>query len=79
MKAASKGKAYVKLNGRHLHRQIAERKLGRKLLPGEIAHHVDRNKLNNLDDNIDVLPSQSEHAKAHVREMLEARKKKHGY
>ena len=59
------GKTYRKLNGRHEHRQIAEAKIGRPLLPGEIAHHDDNNKQNNDPSNIIVLSSQAEHARLH--------------
>lgn len=58
-------KTYKKLNGRHVHRIIAEMKLGRKLEPGEVVHHKDGNKRNNRPENIQVLSSQSEHARLH--------------
>lgn len=59
------GKSYKRVGDRHLHRIVAEQKLGRPLRPGEIAHHEDRNKRNNAPDNITVLENQSEHAKLH--------------
>lgn len=59
------GKSYIKLNGRHMHRVIAEQKLGRPLLPGEIVHHADGNKRNNDPDNLVVLQNQAEHARVH--------------
>ena len=36
------------------HRVLAERKLGRRLLPGEVVHHRDHNKRNNHPDNLEV-------------------------
>ncbi len=65
---SGEGKTYPKYYGRHEHRIIAEKILGRKLLPGEVVHHVDGNKRNNTPENILVLESQSEHAKLHARE-----------
>ncbi len=61
-------KSYLKLNGRHLHRQIAEMILGRTLKKGEIVHHKDGNKRNNNPENIVVMPSQREHASLHYKD-----------
>jgi len=36
------------------HRHVLERKLGRKLLPGENAHHMDGDKLNNDPSNLEL-------------------------
>ena len=79
MKAASQGKAYTKTKGRHTHRIMAEIKLGRPLGPGEVVHHKDENILNNHPDNLQVLPSQAEHARLHAKQMLKVRKENHGY
>lgn len=59
------GKGYVKRGGRHEHRAVAERMLGRPLRPGEIVHHEDENKRNNAPENLGVLASQAEHASLH--------------
>ena len=58
------GKTYEKMHGRHTHRVVAERKLGRPLKAGEIVHHIDGNKRNNDPDNLMVM-TQSEHCRLH--------------
>ena len=47
------------------HRIVAQEKLGRPLLKGEIIHHIDRNKQNNHPDNLLVLQSQKQHIQFH--------------
>ena len=66
------GRSYPKLFGRHLHRVVAEVKLGRHLKPGEVVHHKDENKRNASPDNLEVLESQKEHATLHARERRDA-------
>lgn len=64
------GKTYAKLYGRHEHRIVAEEKIGRKLKPGEVVHHIDGNKRNNSPDNLIVFSSQAEHAAFHASQRV---------
>lgn len=64
---------YRKVGQRHEHRRVAEQKLGRPLLLGEIVHHRDHNKRNNHPDNLEVM-TQAEHARIHMLERLAARR-----
>ena len=47
------------------HRFIASRKLGRKLLPTEVVHHIDGNKFNNLESNLMVFRTNADHSAFH--------------
>lgn len=60
-------RSYRKLHGRHEHRAVAEKMLGRSLRDGEVVHHMDGNKRNNSPDNLMVFASQKEHAEYHMR------------
>lgn len=51
-----------------VHQWAAEKKLGRKLKPGEVVHHKDRNKSNNNPANLHVFSSQQAHWKAHKKD-----------
>ena len=57
-------KGYVKENGRHQHRIVAERILGRSLGAGEVVHHIDGNKHNNAPENLTVT-TQALHMREH--------------
>jgi hypothetical protein len=66
-------KTYIDSNGYRrfcdsdilVHRYVAAKKLGRKLRPGEVVHHKNRNKLDNSAENLWVFRNQYEHNKAH--------------
>lgn len=62
-----KYKSYPKYHGRHAHRVVAEQKLGRPLIPGEIVHHEDENKANYSQDNLLVFENQSQHISYHLQ------------
>ena len=59
------GKSYVKVNGIHEHRVIAEEMLGRPLKSYGVVHHIDGNKRNNDPRNLKVM-TQSEHIREHL-------------
>jgi hypothetical protein len=79
VKKLSQGKTYTKIRGRHAHRVVMERILGRPLKAGEIVHHIDGNKINNDVLNLRLLDSQGNHVREHIEEMLIRRKEIHGY
>ena len=58
------GTKYYKINGKFLHRVIAEEILGRPLRKDEVVHHINLNKLDNRKDNIFVC-SNKEHLRLH--------------
>jgi hypothetical protein len=66
-------KTYIDSNGYRrfcdsdilVHRYIAGKKLGRKLRPGEVVHHKNRDKLNNSAENLWVFRNQYEHNRTH--------------
>lgn len=49
----------------YLHIIIAEKKIGRYLLPEEIVHHKDLNKLNNDPSNLIVFATKGDHTRFH--------------
>jgi hypothetical protein len=69
----AKKDTYLKYYGRHMHRVVMEKYLGRKLKKGEIVHHIDGNKHNNDIKNLELM-TQSKHASLHHPEAQAKRK-----
>lgn len=61
-----KGYPTNKVTGRTIHREVAEKKIGRPLRIHEVVHHKDGNKTNFSRDNLRVT-SRSYHSKLHSR------------
>jgi len=59
--------------GRLVHRWVKEKELGRKLLPNEIVHHKNGNKLDNRPENLEVM-TKKEHYKLHVVPKMDERR-----
>jgi hypothetical protein len=63
-KIKSTGRGYTSLYGVRMHRVLVEELLGRKLVEGEVVHHIDGNHKNNHISNLQLMTS-SEHSKLH--------------
>lgn len=54
-------------NGKYVHREVVEQRMGRPLAAFEHVHHVDGNVLNNQIDNL-LIVTNSEHRRLHAAE-----------
>lgn len=51
--------------GKYVHREVAERMLGRELLEGEVVHHIDSVRSNNHPSNLMVFKTSADHTRHH--------------
>ncbi|MBL0340923.1 MAG: HNH endonuclease [Bacteroidetes bacterium] len=65
-----KGYKRYKNSNKPVHRDVAEKKLGRKLREGEVVHHKDRDKQNNSKQNLWVFKNQEQHDRAHKMDAM---------
>jgi hypothetical protein len=63
-----KGYKFYANSGIPVHRHVAARKLGRPLMPGEVVHHINRDKNDNRRSNLWVFASQGQHFKTHIKD-----------
>ncbi len=61
-------RGYTRFKDSHklVHRWVAEKKLGRKLMSNEVVHHKNRNKLDNRPENLVIYSSQFNHHMRHA-------------
>ena len=57
-----------------IHKKLMEDKIGRKLKPNEIVHHIDGNKLKNNLDNLQLL-TRKEHIEIHRKDLISGKYK----
>lgn len=56
----------------NVHDMVMELHLGRRLLPGEVVHHMDEVKTNNVLENLE-LKSHSKHSSDHMKEIVKVK------
>lgn len=67
---------YIKELGKHQHRRVVEKIIGRKLRSDEIIHHKDHNKHNNDPSNLQIV-TRSEHARIHFSKTISSSEENH--
>ncbi len=67
------GYVYERRNGvlHYPHRENVEKALGRLLLPGEVVHHIDENKLNNNIENLMLFSKNGGHRNTHRHKYIQ--------
>ena len=66
---------YYKNGWKWVHRTIAQIKIGRKIQPGDEVHHINREKLDNNPENLQIL-SKEDHRAIHQEELKRRIKKR---
>lgn len=66
-------KGYVRFKGSRklVHRWVMEKKIGRELKKTEVVHHIDKDKLNNEEDNLKLYSNNKEHLRIEHPEQYE--------
>ena len=65
---------YRKVAGRHEHRVVMEKAVGRLLGPDDLVHHANRNKRDNRLENLE-LTTRAEHINEHREELIAGKRK----
>ena len=63
-------------SGKLVHRWKAEKKLGRRLQPGEVVHHQNKIKTDNRYGNLQVFNSRKTHQAHHIKKAWERTRRK---